>query len=63
MPNTLKMDIFFKGLNIIINTFCASFQGLSKAFHYLINFFALKFITYFENDLLKIPFSVIDLIV
>ncbi len=37
-----EMDMFFKGLNILISTFCVcadGFQGLSKAFHYHIQLF------------------------
>ena len=48
---------FFKGLNILIRTFCicaVDFQGLSKAFHYPIQlsnflFVPLKLLTDFEK--------------
>ncbi len=65
-PKYIKDGYFFEGLNIVINTFCTGFQGLSKAFRYLSNFFAWNFLLILKmlpEILLKIPFSVIDVIV
>jgi hypothetical protein len=64
------MDIFFKGLNILVSTFCVSadgFQGLSKVFHYpkqlltfyyLLSIYLLKLKMLIET-LLRIPLPVI----
>jgi hypothetical protein len=65
-----EIDIFFEGLNILISTLCVcsdGFQGLSKAFHYPIQFLSFYFLllklpTNFENlteTLLRIPFPLI----
>jgi hypothetical protein len=46
------MDIFLKVLNILISTVSVctdGFQGLSKAFHYLIQLFTFNLLTNFKN--------------
>ena len=61
---------FFKGLNIVISTFCVcadGFQDLSKAFYYPIQLLTFCFLLWnylqilkmLTETLLKIPFSVI----
>jgi hypothetical protein len=67
-----EMDIFGEGLKILISAFCVcadGFQGLSKAFHYPIQFIKIVFasltllyllnLNMFPETLLRILFSVI----